>query len=219
MNKLNFSCLTLLCCIFMGCAKIENVHFQGHCINTCDSSDAGNLQFEIYRVYDTGHEKWAKVGNVYTDQNGNYSESFYVSLKGSLYYYNIALVPPGGNSRSLTGAGRSDYPTAANNTDDEVLLNGYVRTGTYLNFHIKNTTQADHTDKLLSFAMSNYGRPYATLASNLSGMSVDTTVQYFARTVDLLYYTYSFYRSGRITTVTDTMQGSCAENTYVDVFY
>jgi 5-hydroxyisourate hydrolase-like protein (transthyretin family) len=223
MNRLII--LFLILTTFNSCFKIQNVHFHGHIINGCTGLPAANVQFEIWRDYDIGHEEAEEIGAVTTDDNGYYELIADVSKKGGFnYYYILVIGKPYGVEITHTENATAD--------SKDVVMDGIESTSQPFKFHIKNTSPFDGNDNF------NYLKYFINLHEVWMPIIVDSTFsldpQYHnlkGRFVDFIYndslpndqseyyFRFSFTKNGITTERFDTVQMSCFDTTDVEIFY
>ena len=224
MNRLII--LILLLIALASCKKISNVHFHGHIINGCSGMPAANIQFGIYRYYDTGTMNAENIGTAITDIDGNYELIADVSTKGKFYYYFVQTLGLAGPFVSIT---HTENATA---DSKDVLMDGVAYKNEPFSFHIKNTNPFDNNDSFdyLAYHDLNFNG-WGTIIRdstfhsdsqyhNLKGEFVDFIYSRdFSNTQPDFYFKYTFTKNGITVDKYDTVHISCFSTTSVDIFY
>ena len=221
--------ILILVILFSSCKKtIRDVHFHGKITYRCVSDPpVSNMNFNIIRDYEKDGEKSQTITNLTTGIDGSYNTEADVDDIGKFIAYHLVPIERHDNLSFI-----SDRVNVGGEAQD-VAINATVRIAGPFSFHIKNVSPYDINDSFdnLSFHPDGFTPDTYTLVlsdstvSNLHGTDVDLyyKVDRFLNVANystLVYYFKYMYTKNSISYEEyDTIQTSCFDTTYVDIFY
>jgi hypothetical protein len=205
--------LFLIIVVLASCRKsINNVHFRGRVLLSCNGQPAKNIQLAIYVDYDNGSSGSDEVCSTTTDNDGNYSVIADVSYKGGIDEYKLNNLYYSDSIFRIDG-----YQNGTNSKD--ILMDGTAYIREYITFHIKNVNPNNGNDILNDLRCGN---SLLDQTGNLEfiGQNIDTTFSKYVN-IDGRYITFSYrvFKGAGWVSHSDSVQTVCYDNTLVEIFY
>lgn len=200
----------------MSCTKSSEIHFHGRISVECNNAPVSNAAITIHRYYDDAQHQGQTVGFVNTQSDGTYSLITDVEQKCSFMNYGLTIhADATANYQEINAHFYSD-----DEYGDDIITNYIAKFEKDFFFHIKNSNPISSNDNL-NYLFVDRGNNYSandTLVVNLTGISIDTTIQMSYFILENIYY--SFTKNGLTTLDSQEIHHSdCSDTLNLDILY